>query len=138
MNTNKYDILKNVILGTTLLTPAEIEAVEGNSATRDHVISSLLGRKQKQAPIPLLRKDSGCSYPVLFLCLWSILVTGLCIRIFAWFFRVIGGVTIFSANVCDHRHRTAGATDAGEERVSASGVTAGRCSVDRSVRIILL
>ena len=41
-----------------------------------------------------------------------------------------------SANVCDHRHRTDGATDAGEERASASGVTAGRCSVDRSVRVL--
>ena len=40
------------------------------------------------------------------------------------------------ANVCDHRHRTDGATDAGEERASASGVTAGRCSVDRSVRVL--
>ena len=43
---------------------------------------------------------------------------------------------IFFANVCDHRHRTDGATDAGEERASASGVTAGRCSVDRSVRVL--
>jgi hypothetical protein len=41
------------------------------------------------------------------------------------------------ANVRDHRRRTAGATDAGEERASASGVTAGRCSVDRFVRIYL-
>lgn len=38
-----------------------------------------------------------------------------------------------SANVRDHRNRTDGATDAGEERASASGVTAGRCSVHRSV-----
>ena len=43
---------------------------------------------------------------------------------------------LYSANVCDHRHRTDGATDAGEERASASGVTAGRCSVDRSVRVL--
>jgi|GEM_PF-2795228 len=43
---------------------------------------------------------------------------------------------IILANVRDHRHRTAGATDAGEERASASGVTAGRCSVHRSVRAI--
>jgi len=41
------------------------------------------------------------------------------------------------ANVRDHRHRTAGATDAGEERASASGVPAGRCSVDRIVRIFI-
>jgi len=40
---------------------------------------------------------------------------------------------IFFANVRDHRHRTAGATDAGEERAAASGVKAGRCSVDRIV-----
>lgn len=39
-----------------------------------------------------------------------------------------------STNVRDHRHRTDGATDAGEERASASGVTASRCSVHRSVR----
>jgi hypothetical protein len=45
---------------------------------------------------------------------------------------------IFFANVRDHRHRTAGATDAGEERASASGVTAGRCSVDRIVRAIFV
>jgi len=37
-------------------------------------------------------------------------------------------------NVRDHRHRTDGATDAREAEI-ASGVTAGRCSVDRSVRI---
>lgn len=40
-------------------------------------------------------------------------------------------------NVRDHRHRTAGATDAGEERALASGVTAGRCSVHRSVRSLV-
>jgi hypothetical protein len=49
--------------------------------------------------------------------------------------RVIHWGKYIFANVRDHRHRTAGATDAGEERASASGVTAGRCSVDRSVRI---
>jgi hypothetical protein len=105
MKTDKYDILKNVILGTTLLTPAEIEAVEGNRTTPDRVIASLLGRKQKQVPIHPLRKDSMCSCPVLFQCLWSILVAGLCIRIFAWFFRVIGGVSISSANVPHHQSR---------------------------------
>jgi hypothetical protein len=47
----------------------------------------------------------------------------------------MGGIS--SSIVRDHRHRTDGATDAGEERASASGVTAGRCSVHRSVRIIL-
>jgi len=40
----------------------------------------------------------------------------------------------FMPNVRDHRHRTDGATDAREAEI-ASGVTAGRCSVDRSVRI---
>ena len=43
----------------------------------------------------------------------------------------------FLANVQDHRHRTAGATDAGEERALASGVTAGRGSVDRLVGKLL-
>ena len=40
-------------------------------------------------------------------------------------------------NVQDHRRRTAGATDAGEERALASVVTAGRCSVDRLVGKLL-
>ncbi len=42
----------------------------------------------------------------------------------------VGG--FFIANVRDHRHRTDGATDA-REAESASGVTAGRRPVDRSV-----
>jgi hypothetical protein len=48
-----------------------------------------------------------------------------------------GAKIIFLSNVRDHRHRTAGAPDAGEERASASGVTAGRCSVHRSVRTLV-
>jgi hypothetical protein len=49
---------------------------------------------------------------------------------------IVAGL-IYFANVRDHRHRTAGATDAGEERASASGVTAGRCSVHRFVRSLV-
>ena len=86
MTTVSYYVLKNVILGAGLLTPAEFEAVEGNSATRDHVISSLLGRKQRQAPNPPVQDDSRCAYPALLQCLGSILVVGLCIRILAWSF----------------------------------------------------
>jgi hypothetical protein len=44
---------------------------------------------------------------------------------------------IILANVRSHRHRTAGAMDAGEGRASASDVTAGRCSVDCIVSFIL-